>query len=370
MKPLSVLYYSINNFKRIIPIGLSIALGVMFLSFLFLSGKQANALNEGAHIKPFEYYSKVWSTEGIPSDMAQALISNENVKTIIPSSGNPYTAISAALGNNSAGILLLRNKDIKFLMQEMSLSITEGRMAESSNEIILHWRIAANKKLKVGDIFADQSDVQNQFLVVGIFDGPVYVGFVPAYIQGENVEDWLSMDLLIIPESGKLEEMNAYIDSLPKTQGLIIRSLSIVMDEMEKNTKTLNLVMILLVCLVVIVLSITLANTSIMHFYQRKSEFGLLTVIGYTRWQIVRRIWLEAMMTYWSSYIIGIMLSSLLAHILNLLVWLEMGESIPIWNLKGAIITATIPLFVTIFSVNPILRLLKKKDVMQLIENI
>lgn len=368
MKPMSAIYYFINNIKKILPVGISICLGVMFFYFLFLAGRQATEFNYATHIKPNEYFSRISSSKGKPEDILQEINKNSTVEKIIPLKQFPHIQVSAALGNNSAGILFLRTEDISYLMEIMRLDLMDGDMPNNDNEIILHWRIAANKKLRIGDLFVDSNEIQNSFKVVGIFDGSSYVGFVPAKIEGSGLKDWAEKDLLLIPKEGELEQMNAFLSTLPTSESLTMDLLSQMKLDIQENSKIINSVMVLLMFIVIIVLCITLSNTSIMHFYQRKGEFGLLAVVGYSRWEIIRKLWLESIMTYASSFFFGIGFSIIWAQMSNILVWNPIGEGVPLWDMRGFLITASIPIFVIIFSTIPIIRLLHKKDMIQIID--
>lgn len=368
MKPLSVLYYLINNIKRIIPVVLSVSLGVMSFYFLYLAGAQANNLTYAAHVKPFEYFSIISSGNGITSDLISEIKEDKTIDRIIPLSRFPHTAVTAALGNSSIGILFIKIADISYLMEIMGLQLTEGIMPEAENEILLHWRIAANKKLAVGDVFTDNNEINSKFKIVGIFDGNSVIGFAPDVIEGNGIEDWADKGLLLLPEEGNIDRMNASLEKLPEEQGVRLELLDQLLQEIKESTRVLERVMLLLVSIVVFVLCITLSDTSIMHFHLRKNEFGLLTVIGYTRREIMKRIWTEEIMIYGLSYILGILLSILCAQTLNILLWNPMGENVPLWNQKGFFITMVIPVFVTAFSVRPTAKLLKIKDMIQIIE--
>jgi len=370
MKPLSILYYFLNNKRKIIPVCLSICLGVMFFYFLFLAGIQSDESGTGTYIKPFEYISIISSDENIPTNIVNKIKINKDIQRIVPMNQFPHINITRAVGNGSAGIMFVRVKDISYMMNSMNLKLIEGKLPTTKEEIILHKSIAANKKLKVGDTYSDNNEIQEKFKVVGIFSGSSILGFVPAEIKGESVENWLEDDLLVMPVLGKMDELNSFLDTLPSSKGLVIYTLSKAKEEVAVSNKNLRVVMYLLVFIVITVLCITLSNTSIMHFYQRRSEFGVLTAIGYTRWEIVKKVWLEAVLIGSISFLLGIALSMLCASAFNVLYWNPIGDSVHLWSLKGFLVTATIPLFVTIFSVKPILKLLKKEDLINVIEGI
>lgn len=369
MKPMSIFYYFINNIKKILPVSLSVSLGVMFFYFLFLAGKQANNLNYAAHVRLYEYFSIIAQNgDEIPSDYLGKIMNNQSINSIIPYDSFPHTAMTAALGNNSAGILFLRKQDITVLMDKMNLRITEGRMPDTEQEMLLHWRIAANKKLKPGDYFENQNEVQDRYKIIGIFDGSSVIAFVPKEIAGNNAADWADKNLILLPSEGDIGQMNRYLEALPSKQNVKVYTLEAGLEEQKNSNRIMYRVMLLLVSIIVVVLCITLSNTSIMHFYQRKNEFSLLSIIGYTKWEIIRRIWLEEIFTYSSCFFIGILLSMLCAKLLNILVWNPMGEYVSYWNAKGFMVTAIIPLAVIFASVIPIIRLLVKKDMIQIID--
>jgi hypothetical protein len=99
MKPMSAIYYIINNIKKILPVGISICLGVMFFYFIFLAARQFTEFNYATKIKPSEYFSRISSNKGKPEDILQEINSNSTIEKIIPS-----TADTAICGNCFSGI--------------------------------------------------------------------------------------------------------------------------------------------------------------------------------------------------------------------------------------------------------------------------
>ena len=368
MKPLSVLYYLKSNIKRALPVSLSISLGVMFFYFLFLAGAQAKNLGYAAHLNPYNYFSVITHNEDWSSEMITAMKEEPTIDRILPFQAYPYIQITAALGNNSAGILMIRQNDMEYLMKKMELKLTEGTLPRTEQEVLLHWRLAANRKVKIGDTLVDQNGLNARLKVVGIFDGDCVMGFSAAIINGSTLDDWNRKGLLLLPANDNIRLMNEQLLSLPGVSGVNVETLSNNEQDISDSTKNLDTAMLLLIIIVIIVLCITLSDTSIMHFYLRKNEFGLLTVIGYTRWEIIKRLWLEELLTYGISFLTGILLSILLAFGLNVLLWNPMGENVTYWNTKGFLLTASIPVIVTFFSVIPTIKLLRKKDMIQIIE--
>ncbi len=368
MKPLSVFYYLKNNIKRALPVSLSISLGVMFFYFLFLAGAQAKNLGYAAHLNPYHYFSIITHNEDWPSEMITALKEESTIDRMIPFQAYPYIQITAALGNNSAGILMVRESDIDDLMKEMGLKLTGGVMPRTEQEVLLHWRLAANRKVKIGDTLVDRNGLNANLRVVGIFDGDCVMGFSAAIIHGSTLDDWNREGLLLLPANDNIDLMNTQLLSLPGASGIHLEMLSNNEEDISDSTKNLDTAMLLLIIIVITVLCITLSDTSMMHFYLRKNEFGLLTVIGYTRWEMIKRMWLEEILTYGISFLTGILLSILFAFGLNVLLWNPMGENVSYWNAKGFLLTAAIPVIVTFFSVAPTIRLLRKKDMIQMIE--
>ena len=368
MKPLSMFYYLVNNKRKLVPVILSISLSVMFFYFLFLAGTQSRESSASTYLNPLKAYSRITSNKGIPEELVDSLNAQTAIEKILPLHTFPHTNITRALGNGSAGIFFVRDNDIKYMMGLMNLKLTEGRLPEEKNEILLHWSIAANNKLKLGDIFKDTNEIQDNFKIVGILDGSSIVGFVPTVIQGNSIKDWLKEDLIVIPKKGKLTQLNKFLDALPNSEGLQFETLSNVSADIANSSKVLSVVMYILVIIVVAVLCITLGNTSSMYFYQRKNEFGVLSAIGYTRWEIGKRVLAESILAGVLGYISGVLLSLFCASAFNILLWNPMGESVPLYSSKGLLVTAIIPVFVVIASVGPILRLLKKKDLINIIE--
>ena len=368
MKPLSAWNYYKNNKKKVLPIMISIAIGIFLLYFMYIIGNSVISTAEAGALEALEHYTLFYSSEekGIDEESLNNIRQNENVEKIIQvKTANTYITFMG--GSTYVPILFAGDSNIDELFNNMNLKLKEGRMAKEDKEIVIHWRIAANKGLKVGDNIGsdvnDKEPLTGKYTVVGTFDGDSQLGFVPI----ENKASKESRVWLVMPKENKVKEMNSFIYKI-FDEKMEIESLT----EMEKlfsnNMSIVYVGSIFIELLIVLVLCITIGNTTYLHFYQRKKEFGILIAVGYKKREILKRIFYEILNITVAAYIAGVLLAILAGFILKVVYMDPKGSVMNLFNIKYLLFAAILPIFVLIFSLLPSARIVVNTDKIRVIE--
>jgi hypothetical protein len=150
----------------------------------------------------------------LKDSVVQKLKANEDIEKLIPADiGNTSITLSIG-GNTSVPVAFMDKKDTQMLLDKMEDKVIEGRLPENNkSEVAVHWRILANKKLKVGDSigsFKDKDEWLNgEYKIVGKLDGPsvLFVGSESFKLKQlkESKEVIKPTGYLILPKEGRMD---------------------------------------------------------------------------------------------------------------------------------------------------------------------
>jgi ABC-type lipoprotein release transport system permease subunit len=304
-----------------------------------------------------------------------SLTAVESVEKVIPCIFD-YTTVYAGIGSNfntaiySAGI-----KDINGLMELLELKLVEGRLPEGGSEIILHKQVAMNKSLMIGDtigrMVSKRESLPGRYLIVGIIDGKSIVSFAPIeqYISAYRLPYEYIYGGIIIPKHDALTEMNVALEAM-EPANYQIDTLNIQMDWQKNYTTKINVLVSVINVFIVLIVSSCIGFLCYIYFTQRRSEFGLLWALGYSRQRVINRAFAEVNGINMLGYLCGILVSFLIGLFLNYVYFIPIGDSLQIINFKYFLGAACSPIFVTLFSLIPIWRMLKKLDPITIIDGI
>ena len=118
---------------------------------------------------------------------------------------------------------------------------------------------------------------------------------------------------------------------------------------MQSLTYVLTAAMVLVLC-------IALGNLNAILFANRKNEMMILHSIGYTSGQLSRKLWLENLLVCVCGFLSGILFTTAVVGVVNLLFMQPHGKILEVMNLRGLIAAGAIPVFVSVFSIMPSLK--------------
>jgi putative ABC transport system permease protein len=377
MGPLSIFKYYYNNKKRFLSVFISIALSVFLIYTFQMIIYSSFRTGHNLAVEPKKYYSTIAPKGQVLSKGLIDSISHvKGVDRVIPCVFDNTTFNSGIGSNYNTAILSLKGDDIKLMMDRLGLKLTEGRLPyETAREIILHKQVAANKNLKVGDyigrLFSKNESLPGVYKIVGIIDGKSILSFAPikTYINDYSLPYEYIYGGIILPKDNSLDEMNSTLDSLSPSN-FQIDTLNDDLKWQKEYTTKISMLLTLIFTLVILIVSSCIGFLCYIYFSERRSEFGLLWAIGFSKQQVINRAFAEVNGINFAGFICGILLSMLTGVILNIVYFIPLGDPLEIASASYMLRAACSPVFVTLFSLIPIWRMLKRLDPISIVEGV
>lgn len=366
MKPLSCWNFYLNNKKKVIPLISSIAVGIFLLYFLYIIGTAVINTAEAGEPEALKHFTILYpEEEAIATEVIAKIKENDNVEKII-NVGTASTNIKFMGSSTSTRVLFIKYADLQELFNRLKLDIKEGRMAENKDEIIMHWRIASNKGYKVGDYIGkdvnEAEQLRGKYKLVGIYDGASQQSFVS--IMDEDFDGSVP---IVIAKKGRIREINSFIDKLGY-ENMHVTSLERIEAIYSKNMKIVYIGSAFIEVLVILVLCITVGNTTYIHFYQRKREFGILRAMGYKRKEIVKKVIIEILNMIIIAFLLGILTAIFVGYILKTVYMDPSGLVVTLFHIKYFAFTSILPVFIFITSLIPTIKMVMSSDKIVVIE--
>lgn len=378
IKPMSPMKFFLENKRKVTTIVITIILAVCAISLVTsLTGSLINS-SKFIWIKPFEKYSLVTPLQGdyfIKDSVVERVKAIEGIKKTVYGDVD-FTTISLPFGgNDNVPVFFMEKEEIEFTLGETGCKLREGRLpAQNTNEVILHWRIMENKNLKIGDSIGSLIDkgemLAGEYKITGIIEGDNVISFGGESYKENQLKEIgevnNKMSILVFPDksfSTVNKELEAFdgIDAKCYTYQQL-------KDKLEEQINGLNTTLLLIIIVVVMVLSISVGALMYITYMQRTDEFGILYAIGYSKKYIIKKISKEIIYLNMFSWVVGMILSFIFIFLLNKTIYNPQGQVLSLFDLREIFFTMFIPVMVGVFSLYPIVRVLKKWDPISVIE--
>ena len=371
IRPLAPLNYFRNNKKRTIPLIICVALCVFFIYVFSMYVQATFDISELTLFHGLKSYSMVYGNKDnkkLDAFLINRIEEEDSTEKVIQC-GVEYTNFNMPIGgDNYLSVFKVNLDDMQYMMERIGLKLKDGKLPQKEDEIILHYRIAKSKSLKVGDIIGHdlkkEEALRGQYKVTGIMEGDSLTAFIPC----SNIDNEKFKVLAVFHKDRRLEDSNSFLIKNIKSKE--IKTLTY-KDEMEESTASdsqMKVIFNITEVIVVIVMTLAIVNLGYVNFYHRRKEFGILHAVGYSRRLIIRRVFKEIFLLQSVGYIIGLILAIGTGFILKLNLFDKKGLPIVIFNSKSFIETAAIPIFICIFNIIPIARMLKKIDAISIVQ--
>ena len=360
MKPLSAVKYYRNNLLRSLPIVVAITITVCLLYSLCMIGGAIITAAQVFFTNPMEYFSLVYlNSEAEAKQEVQTNLANyQYIEQVFPATWRSLQVRIVMGGTVSSRVLFMNQKNIKLTINQLDLQLKQGRLPNKKREVTLHWRVAADKGLAVGDKL--EAEGFENYELVGILKGPCVTSL--GYI-----EDRENYNLVVIPDKNKVSLVNDFLQTL-LPDSFSQYSIDKARSHVQKVENKLVGFLIILETIIVVVLAITIGNITYIYYYQRRREFGILTAIGYTVKDIAKKIIAEIAVINFTSFTLGVGLAMIIGYLLNNVVFIPLGEKLYLWNPNFLLITLIVPLVVLVASLISVIKLLVGLDKIKIIE--
>lgn len=375
MHPLSIIKYYVNNRKSFFTIFFSIVLSTLLIYMVQMFIDSAFITSYNIFVEPQRYYSSITPKGSlIDEKILNDVKSIDSVESVMPwvfRYTNFYINIG---GDEGARIFTVNHDDMLTLMSRLELTLKEGRLPEpGSREIAIHYLLAKNKNLKVGDKIGNAFDkdevIRGEQTIVGLIDGKSIVSFdsLETWVEENDIDFEYMLGIIMLPKKGYDQELNRYLDSL-HLPGYDVRTFNSNSLQYEHNSENIKIILTFISIMVIVIVSFSTGFLCYIYFAQRSSEFGLLNAIGYSKQYVINRAFGEISGMDAIGFAVGIIFSLVGGTIVNIVSYAPRGQLLQVWNLNYLMKAACIPLFVTLFSIVPVWRMLKKLDPISIME--
>lgn len=368
-KPLSYRKYFFNNQKRSISMIMALAVSVMMIVIFQMVAHVVVESSRIAMTSRLERITVIYPGEKgtISQEVVERISNNAEIDKLIPMYSET-TDYYHLFGNLNIPVYIIGEEDLDYSLKGLGLTLKDGRIPKvGKNEILLDWRTANNKNVRIGDFIGREVDpnerMPGKYEVVGILDGDVLIGILP--IEARRLI--LNNGMLVFPKSEGLDLFNKSLGEIPPED---IRYHTKEYGEriFEENKKTLAILTSIVAIAILFVMSFAAGNASYAQYYSRRYEFGILQAIGYNKAQILLKAAKEIALTSIIGMVIGLFMSVLLGMGVIKVYFESKGYPFALVNLDGLIKIFIVPICTAVFSLIPSGWVLSKIDPMMIIE--
>lgn len=374
MSPLSTFKYIMNNISKTLPVLISMVVSVLLIYIFSLVTKSTFEMADLTVTNIFSKYTIVMSNnqEPIPSAYLEKITNDKNVGNIIPSiNNNGYLRYDNIFGGMSIEVMNFYEEDIPKVITTLNMELIEGTLPRlNKNEIIIPKKYALQNKLKTGDYIGSEISssygLKGKYRISGITEGPAVMAVISNNDNAISRDTAMKQSLLFSVKNLQDKNLINYLsENTPKN--VLIMDYYSTSIQMKEIFNSMNALSYILNIIIILVLCISLGNLNYINFLNRKYEFGVLSAIGYKKSALYFKLWKENLTVCILGYIGGILLSTLIALILNLTILYPEGKFLPLWSISGAGIAIFLPVIISFLTLIAPIKELRKTDPLDVI---
>ena len=312
---LSIQYYIKNNKQRLFTLIISLTVFMIMLysmAFFLEPSRQVmmkTLLLQTEKIQLVHDMSNFGKGEALGRD----LLSVQAVDYVFPC--NPVkTNVDTIVENLPLGVIYLVEKEnIQAFLNYTSADITDGRLPQKNNEVVVDELYAKNQKLTIGD------DIENQLSIVGMLKSDCYL-IVGAsdYTERSNCVAILS--------SGKDVNFRRVLEDIGyDTDDFIVEDNISKRDVLQRYADTENGIYFLVKTISVIVVIICLVVLFSLYIYDRQPELCFYYSIGFSKKDIYLSILRILLFVFFLSLLLGFTISFAVFFLIKYLIIMPIG---------------------------------------------
>lgn len=369
LKSLSIFLYLRGNFKKFIPQILVVALGVFLMYFVCINGGGMETQMKNNVLEPYKKLSFIRINPSAVNEQKyiNRLKSNKDIDRIIYSKQALNIRADMLISNTGSPGIFISESDIRYLMKKFHFKLVNGRIPQEDNELLVNSNYAKSRKLKVGSRMDENTDksLTGVYKVAGIYDGENIIAFghIKDAADVKNNEN----TIIVVPKEGKLNKVNAFINTF-KNRQINIQDYNVINYDVEGFFPVFNMFAFIILTILVVVLTFTIGNMNYIHFFDRVGEFSILDALGYTKLDIFLKLAKEMCIVIILGFGIGIILSFIGGNIFNGVYCIPKGVPVEVYDKWYIILSAIVPIAVGLFSSIPSIKFLSKMSTVDVLE--
>ena len=236
--------------------------------------------------------------------------------------------------------------------------------------------MSKNKNVVIGDKIGnsiEKNDALNgEYTVVGIVEGDGYLSFMPyntdVATTKTNEAITAEKSILVFPKNNKIKEVDKLLLSFPKKEVSVMTLSGMIKlyNKISSIMRTLDMICIL----AIVVMVISTGSSKYIEFFSRKQELGILNAMGYTKVELMKKVFWEVFIVNLLGFTLGIIVGWLSSILINDGAFGAVGGVSVHYSSKAFLMALYIPLFTTLFTLIPVNRMISKLDPIVMIEKI
>lgn len=312
-KPLSPATYLLRNWGKTLPLT-----AVILMAVLLIAGIVAMIDSIPLSIRTIYSYSKHMlgvSSRGDPEQLpklreqidAGAPVDLERVITCRATSA----VVRSIVGKWPFAVLGLNHQDMRYYLDRVGGSKITGRYPEAGlPECIVSAPVAKNLNLKLGDALLGPTERERyspfQVKIVGIAQTDQWVMLCDTHYLRMNHFPPLEYLLVFAKNRADQEKLDRWAEETFKGERAQIYAYHLLEKDTAEMFNTLYRILDLVIGILVLVITLMMAMLMNIYQSQRLVEFGLLQAIGYTKRQLLTRMFRETAIVIVGGWVLGV----------------------------------------------------------------
>jgi ABC-type antimicrobial peptide transport system permease subunit len=276
-------------------------------------------------------------------------------------------------------------EDMAYLIELYGLDLEQGHLPRpNTNEIVIPKVAAQNRNLKIGDVIGnrdypihkDAPTLPSEIVVSGIFAGAAsseednWLSFISLEYVNDYQEYWdTDLSLLVVPKANQKAALDSWLENEIKDDIKVdVTTYDSSLADEQREMRSMIRIISMMESAIAIVAAVALAGLNYLFVAQRRSEFGVLHALGYSRLQLVWRTVREAVFTAGVAWLLSVGLCNIALLYLMLGLFGPLGLKINFFNLTPWLFTLPVPIAVLIATSGTIAWTLSKLDPVAIIE--
>lgn len=273
--------------------------------------------------------------------------------------------LKGALGKVSTYVYFTEDEGMDYIVKNLKIKLIEGSYPEQgTNEIVIHWDLAKNKDLGVGDYIGKEVDakesINGKYKISGIIesDAVISIGSLEYYQSSNHMNN--SGYIFSAKEKGLFEgkEGNDYEEYNYEEE----------ISDYENSVEVVKLCLYLIIGFIYIIVGFTILFMTYIFYSQRKKEICILIALGRTKKMLLLRSFKEVFFINCMGCVKGSLLAMLIGQILNLALFNDLGQPLVICKTEYYIVPTLLVCLLTILIMLMIWNMVRKTDYVSVIE--
>lgn len=349
MKPLSTIKYFKENKLNFIS---SILVIVLAITLVYSISTYLRSMEKTSYHFSKEIVDKVIfvmkGEENLPSSFINEIIYLDGVEKVLPLDV-VYIPYSTVGNNTSISAIKISEGNMRFLMDKVNVTLEKGRLPmDDKKELAMDKRTMINNNLELGDMY------DNEYKIVGILDGEDVLN-IASIDTNILEEDIYKESIMVIPYEDKYEDVANKLNEMAGDK-YRVNDINQFNREFNNTVGPMYTIFNLLSLIIISINVVTLACTKYAQFLNRKSEYGILNSIGYSKRELIISSLKEVLLVNIIGTVIGFIIAYLVSYFLIHISFINTGGLGVYITEKSIVYGLLVPVFTTIFTIIPIFK--------------